>query len=790
VGGGGDSRLPNPPTPGTAGGCTADDTGLGCAIDIDTASPLLKLRKTDNTLTYTAGGQTTYVLTVSNTGPVSTGTTLVTVVDVLPTGMTVNGGNAAALTLASNPGNWTCNSAAVSLGTQAITCTTTTAIVATTGTSVFSFLVDIATGTTGSLTNKGQVGGGGDSRLPNPPTPGTAGGCTADDTGLGCAIDIDTASLPAIISGYVWLNRTATNKIHNTDTIPLQGWIVNVTPVGGGTTLTSPPTGSDGYYSIQVAPGVTYQLQFVNPATNRAWPGPTVVESNCGSCSAGSNAITGVTGPAGGGTVNNLNLPIDPSGVVYDSRTGAPISGATVTLSAPGLTGAYVAGGSLSYVTGSDGSYQFFFLPGAPTNVTYTLSVTAPNYLPVSTVSASTVIPPCSNALNVYSGSSYPDPSKIQDANWSASRLSLPRQVSCPADNSGFVAGAATTLYYLSFAVQGSGRSNVINNHIPMDQSGTNIIFTKTTPLVTVSRGDLVPYMVTARNASASAIVGVDITDQIPPGFKFRTGSATLDGVVTEPTAAGRFLTWPNQTFAPSPAFKTLKMLLVVGTGVGDGLYTNSVWGTQGGVVISNIATATVRVVPDPTFDCPDVIGKVFDDKNGNGYQDQGEPGIPNVRMATPRGLLVTSDAEGRFHVPCPEIPNPDRGSNFFMKLDDRTLPSGYRLTTENPRDVRLTRGKLVKLNFGATIHRVVRIELTDAAFVPGKEDLLPEWQKKIEALPRQLTDKPSLIRLAYPPGGDPDLTKKRIDALKKQIEKRWQDLNCCYRLVIETEGE
>ena len=96
------------------------------------------------------------------------------------------------------------------------------------------------------------------------------------------------------------------------------------------------------------------------------------------------------------------------------------------------------------------------------------------------------------------------------------------------------------------------------------------------------------------------------------------------------------------------------------------------------------------------------------------------EPGIPGVRMATPNGLLITSDAEGRFHVPCPMVPNPDRGSNFIMKLDARSLPSGFRVTTENPRDVRLTRGKLVKLNFGATVHRVVRVELSGAAFTAG----------------------------------------------------------------------
>ena len=59
-------------------------------------------------------------------------------------------------------------------------------------------------------------------------------------------------------------------------------------------------------------------------------------------------------------------------------------------------------------------------------------------------------------------------------------------------------------------------------------------------------------------------------------------------------------------------------------------------------------------------------------------------------------------------------------GSNFILKLDPRTLPTGYSLTTENPRVVRLTRGKLTKLNFGASIGREVRIELSGAAFVAG----------------------------------------------------------------------
>ena len=87
-----------------------------------------------------------------------------------------------------------------------------------------------------------------------------------------------------------------------------------------------------------------------------------------------------------------------------------------------------------------------------------------------------------------------------------------------------------------------------------------------------------------------------------------------------------------------------------------------------------------MRIVPDPTLDCTDVIGKVFDDVNRNGLQDGDEPGLPGVRLATARGLLATTDRFGRFHITCAVTPREGRGSNFVLKLDDRTLPSGYRV--------------------------------------------------------------------------------------------------------------
>jgi hypothetical protein len=253
---------------------------------------------------------------------------------------------------------------------------------------------------------------------------------------------------------------------------------------------------------------------------------------------------------------------------------------------------------------------------------------------------------------------------------------------------------------------------------------------------------------------------------------------------------AGRQLTWPNLTFAPGER-KTFTMILVVGAGVGVGEYTNQVYALNNliNTVVSNVATATVRVIPDATFDCTDIIGKVFDDKNINGYQDEGEPGIANVRLATARGLIVTTDAEGRFHIPCAHVPHTDRGSNFIMKVDERTLPSGFRMTTENPYTVRATRGKMIKMNFGAAIHRVVRIDVTDAAFEPGSEKLRGEWQEKMQALEKTLRESPTVVRLAYRMNKDSkSLVKKRIKAMRKMLTEIWKKGENCPPLIFEEE--
>jgi len=205
----------------------------------------------------------------------------------------------------------------------------------------------------------------------------------------------------------------------------------------------------------------------------------------------------------------------------------------------------------------------------------------------------------------------------------------------------------------------------------------------------------------------------------LPAGLVYRAGSAQIDGIAFEPTLAGRRLVFAGQDIAANGSI-TISFNVGVSAAASSSEFENLAWVEDpiSGDRISNIGSVTVRREIEHVFDCGEIIGKVFDDKNRNGYQDKGEPGLPGVRVATVKGELITTDKHGRYHVPCASIPDADIGSNFILKLDTRTLPTGYRITTENPRVVRLTRGKLTKLNFGASISRVVRIDLNSKAFV------------------------------------------------------------------------
>ncbi|RVI73537.1 DUF11 domain-containing protein [Sinorhizobium meliloti] len=319
----------------------------------------------------------------------------------------------------------------------------------------------------------------------------------------------------------------------------------------------------------------------------------------------------------------------------------------------------------------------------------------------------------------------------------------------------------------------------------------TSITVTKVANLRFIRRGEQAPFTIRVINNAAARASGLTIVDTMPAGFRYVDGTATVGGTKVTPEIVGRQIRFPDVSVDGNSEIEIRLRLLALST-AGPGEHVNLAHAEDAtGDRISGQARAVVEIIVEPVFDCGDIIGKVFDDENRNGYQDQGEPGLPGVRVATVKGWLITTDEYGRFHVACADLPEARIGSNFIMKLDTRTLPTGYRVTTENPRVVRLTAGKMTELNFGASIGRVVRLDLTEEAFVPGEVELAKLWAEGVDQLIDVLAQEQSVLRLTYlDPGSDPELAEARVKRTKALIAERWRQRKRSYPLEIETRVE
>ena len=404
------------------------------------------------------------------------------------------------------------------------------------------------------------------------------------------------------------------------------------------------------------------------------------------------------------------SLDYDPTGYLYCEEDGRLLSGGVITVTGGGVsqTGVGVNGPINIVRDGSSGEYQFFITaPG-----TYNLSWTPPTGGVLSTLTPGTTGPTdVTNLVDVLTGTTVTNPRVLGSSEAGATRVL--------ADFS----PAANPTYYTSFVFE-AGDPFIFSNNIPFQACTPSAALTASKTVIgraDVRIGALVTYQIVFNLGAGGALAGVDVVDLLPTGISYLPNSASISTngaatVPTEPTATGQRLTWSGQTI---PAGGTLTITLSgrVMPNAPTGKMTNRAFAQDAaGNLLSNVATAVVERVPEHVFDCSDVIGRVFDDRNGNGYPDGpirgisdqtyqaekgavapanetgGEPGLPGVRVVTSNGILITTDEHGRFHVPCAALPE-KIGSNFILKVDPRSLPSGYRMTTENPRVVRLTAG-------------------------------------------------------------------------------------------------
>jgi len=346
------------------------------------------------------------------------------------------------------------------------------------------------------------------------------------------------------------------------------------------------------------------------------------------------------------GQTIDLPLPVDPSGVVYDSTTRDAVLGVTLQLvnsQGTPVDTSCLAEGQQNQITAEDGLYAFDVFPDAHPSCnngeTYTINIVS---TPAAYEEVSTVIPAQSTVYD-------------SDPNETSCTLDvIPTSGSCEIQGQPDAPeGNEDTTYFMDFTLR-SGDSNVIFNHIPLDPVITTlpdtVLLTKSVNKREVSVGDQLYYTIGAENISANPIA-VDIRDDLPRGFKFASSAAKLtragadnnfgtsDDVVSRITPTGNDpITFESLTLQGSEKIK-IGYILKVGTSAqtGEAVNTAQALGAGTNVTVSNIATATVNVVADSVLNQSTLIGKVFHDRDSDGYQDP----------ANVTGLTVKSDYFG-----------------------------------------------------------------------------------------------------------------------------------------------
>jgi uncharacterized repeat protein (TIGR01451 family) len=645
-------------------------------IIVVAAQPDLIVRKTHAPATLTEGNRGTYTITASNRGSAPT-VGKYTVTDTLPPGMSV-----AAIPQSTG---WDCSATIVNSGS--VICTSTDIIPSASTSSVdnpnpISLLVNISKGACISPTSAGQcsltntvtISGGGEPNLPA----FTSNNSFADPTPVQQA---------GAISGSAWRDDNH-DRIRGANESGAAGVLVEVLDQTGAIVATATTAASGDYRVDGIVPGGGYSVRFKDPITGSYLGRPVSKDAAGGndpSAQPGSGVVSSaviqnLTVPSGNNVRSNQSLPLDPSGVLYDSQSRQPIGGVRVELlDATGkLIPAYCVVGGVNSITTSTtgavpGGYSFWLANPVPSScpgdAEYQLKVTPP-----TGYSLSTSIPPQAGVLQ----------SPVGCTNAGAGSIcTVQSQTTAPTGNQ-------ATPYYLRVKVNPATGPDVVNNHIPLDPAvAIQLGLVKVVDKTVAELGDIVSYTLRLKNLSNRLAGQLSIDDYLPRGFRYVLGTAKLANpngsalqVLNNPVGnVGPRLQFivPGTLAANAELLVTYKVRLGVGAAQGTGINEAI---AKSGTSLSNRAKARVRVTAGVFTTEACVVGKVFVDCNGNQVQDAQELGIPNVRLYMQDGTSFITDSEGKYSF-CGISPR-----STVLKLDSLTLPRGSRLITSSNRNL------------------------------------------------------------------------------------------------------
>ena len=342
---------------------------------------------------------------------------------------------------------------------------------------------------------------------------------------------------------------------------------------------------------------------------------------------------------------------VDPFGIIFDTLTGKPVDGVKVellnangtpatVLGDDGVSGNIFPNSVLSGSTATDsGGKIYSFNPGG-----YRFPFVAPgNYI-----------------LRITPSDTYSSPSTLSTAR-------------------------IQSLYGTQFTVLGDGSYGkafsvpvgpALRIDIPIDPKVGTLWISKVAGSSVVSAGEYLTYDITAENTDpVGTVFSAVITDRLPPGFRYRKGSARLNGLaMNDPTISpdGSTLTFAAGNIAAKTS-TLIHYVAGVGAGAVPGTAVNTASGAATPPVSSNTATASVTV-QEPFMQSSNIVmGRVVVGACGDNIEDQ-KKGMEGIGIYLEDGTFVVTDKRGMFHL------EGVRSGTHVVQLDLDSIPEGYQV--------------------------------------------------------------------------------------------------------------
>ncbi|MDH7483472.1 MAG: SdrD B-like domain-containing protein, partial [Spirochaetales bacterium] len=205
------------------------------------------------------------------------------------------------------------------------------------------------------------------------------------------------------------------------------------------------------------------------------------------------------------------------------------------------------------------------------------------------------------------------------------------------------------------------------------------LLLEKTVDRAASEKGAVISYTLIVRNVSDTTSISspVKMTDRLPAGFHYVLGSSVLNGLPFSDPAiqADGLLVWNDLGSLSPRGSHVLVYKVQIGPSAQPGDNVNRARASgilaTGRLETSNTASASIVLYENLATNSQTILGRVCYDLNRNGIVDEGEPGLPGVRIYLENGTYTITDSQGKYH-----FENVPAGTHV-IKLDRGSLPKG-----------------------------------------------------------------------------------------------------------------